>query len=82
MPDLVQTLFLPFADQDHPPLNLKAICVEIERQLDPLSPDVERAEHANRLGIRVSSARIGSQTEPWQVLEPALPRGVFADPRS
>ena len=78
----MQSLFLPYADQDRPPLDLRAICVEIERRLDGLSPDVERVDQSNKSGIRVSSGRVGSQRELWRAVEPVLPAGVFAEPRS
>jgi hypothetical protein len=69
-------------DQDCPPLNIEAICAEIESQLDrEWSPNVAFAIRDGRLGMMISSSKTGSQTAGlWAVVEPILPAGVFTEP--
>jgi hypothetical protein len=75
------TIFLPYADQDSPPLDVKAICTKIERRLDALIADVTTGTDGRRLGIIVSSSRVANQAELLRAVEPVLPDGgLFADP--
>lgn len=76
------SLFLPYADQDRPPLNARAICTQIEVELGALSVDTEIRNHHDRLGIMIASSRVGNQAELWDVVESVLPDGVFTEPRS
>jgi hypothetical protein len=78
------TVFLPYADQHRPPLNIETICTEIEMQLDPeWSPHVAFAIRDGRLGMMISSSKTGSQTAGlWAAVEPILSAGVFTEPSS
>jgi hypothetical protein len=78
------TVFLPYADQHRPPLNIEAICTEIEMQLDPdWNPRVAFAIRDGRLGMMISSSKTGSQTaELRAAVEPILPADVFTEPNS
>jgi hypothetical protein len=74
------TIFVPYADQDRPPLNVKTICTKLERQLDALSPEAVPGTDGRRLGIIVSSSKVASQAELLAAVEPILPDGgLFAD---
>ena len=75
-------IFLPYSDQDRPPLNARSICVKIEAALDALSPDTEITSHGGRVGIMVSSPRVETQGELWNAVEPVLPAGLFGAERS
>lgn len=79
---MMYSLFLPYADQDRPPLNVESMCRELEANLDALSPDTQRDDAGGRIGIRIISARVDSAGELWAVVEPVLPAGVFAEPRA
>jgi hypothetical protein len=73
-------IFLPYANQDRPPLNAKAICTTIERRLDALSPEAVPGTDGRRLGIVVSSSRVSSKAELVIAVEPILPGGgLFTD---
>jgi hypothetical protein len=75
------TIFLPYADQDHPPLKARAICRKIEMKLDALNLDVAPGTDGRRLGIIISSSKVASQLEVLAAVDPIVPdRGQFADP--
>jgi hypothetical protein len=78
------SIFLPFINQDRPPLDLRQICEDIARSLDAaLSPDVERHTAPNGLlGIAIGSSAVASESELWEAVRPTLPPGVFGEPRS
>ena len=78
------SIFLPFLNQDSPPLDLQRICEDIERSLDTvLSPDVERhTATSGLLGIVIGSSAVASGAALWEAVRPILPPSVFGDPRS
>jgi hypothetical protein len=78
------SIFLPFAQQDSPPLDLLRICDGIERSLDTASsPDVERHTAPNGLlGIMIGSSAVASEAALWGAVMPILPPGVFGGQRS
>jgi hypothetical protein len=73
-------IFLPLADEGRAS-SIAAACEALERQLDHLSPATELAERGGRIGLRISSARVGSSDELWKAVEPLLPAGMFEGPQ-
>jgi len=79
---MLYSLFLPYADQDQPPLNVHSICRELEAKLDALSPDTQQEDTGGPIGVRIFSDRVESVEQLWAAVEPVLPAGVFASPRA
>jgi len=77
------SIFVPYALQDQPPLNIEALCERISHSLEFIHADVADATTAELLrGVNVSSSKVDSHDELWAAVEPILPASIFDEPRS